>query len=139
MMVPTTSTEFDTLFDKYNSFVKFEVNQIDQRLTDLPSVVSYYQSMFYTLKSKHTKNQHELDSKWQEKYMYYKTDYNISLTNAEIKSFIEKDLEYLEIKFRLRKITDVLEQVELVLKGLDNMRWTIHDLISWEKFKQGEF
>lgn len=129
----------DNIFEKYYEFIKFELNELDERLTRLPSIIGYYQNVFYTLRQKHTKYNNELDTKWQEKYMYYKTEFDISLNNAEIKAFIEKDLEYLSIKFKLQNVADLLDQVETTLKGLDNMRWTIHDLISWEKFKQGEF
>ena len=130
---------YDKLFDKYNEFIKFETSQIEEKLHFLPSMIGYYQNVFYTLRQKHTKYNYAMDATWQEKYLYYKNEFNFSLTNAEIKSFIEKDLEYLEAKLKLRKITDILEQVEMVLKGLDNMRWTIHDLIAWEQFQQGKF
>ena len=129
----------DTLFDKYNEFIKFEMNEIDLKLLELPSMVGLYQNIFYTLKQKHTKYQYETDSKWTERYLYYKNDFNFTLSNAEIKSFIEKDIEYLNLKLKTQKVVDVLEQVEIVLKGLDSMRWTIKSLIDWEKFKQGEF
>ena len=129
----------EKIFDKYNEFIKFSVPDIEEKLHFLPSMIGYYQNVFYTLRQKHTRYNHQLDSTWQEKYLYYKNDFNFSLTNAEIKSFIEKDLEYLEAKFKLRKVTDLLEQVEMVLKGLDNFRWTIHDLIAWEQFQQGKF
>ena len=79
-----------------------------------------------------------LDRSWQEKYLYYKNEFNITLNNAEIKSFIEKDLEYLEKKMKLQEVTDLLEQIELVLKGLDSFQWTIKNLIDWQKFQAGE-
>ena len=129
----------DTLFVKYNEFIEFETQQIELRLQELPSMIGYYQDIFYTLKQKHTKYQHETDCKWQEKYLYYKNDFNFTLNNAEIKSFIEKDLEYLTLKLKTQKVVDVLEQVEIVLKGLDSMSWTIKNLIEWKKFQAGEF
>ena len=129
----------DKLFDKYYEFIEFETSQIDERLFKLPSIIGHYQNIFYALKQKHTKYQHETDSKWTEKYLYYKNDFDFTLTNAEIKAFIEKDIEYLDLKLKVQKVVDVLEQVEIVLKGLDNFRWTIHDLISWLKFQQAEY
>ena len=129
----------DTLFVKYNNFIEFETQQIELRLQELPSMVGYYQDIFYTLKQKHTKYQHETDCEWTAKYLYYKNDFNFTLTNAEIKSFIEKDLEYLNLKLKTKKVTDVLEQVEIVLKGLSDFGWTIKNLIDWKKFQAGEF
>ncbi len=128
----------DTIFDKYYEFIEFEIIQLDEKLLQLPSVIGFYQDIFFTLKQKHTKYLHDKDCRWTERYMYYKNDFNFSLTNAEIKSFIEKDLEYLELKLKVQKVTDVLEQVEIILKGLDNFRWTIQNLITWQKFQAGE-
>jgi hypothetical protein len=87
------------------------------------------------LKGFHTKYSFDLDRQWQEKYLYYKNEFNITLNNTEIKSFIDKDLEYLEIKQKLKEVTDLLEQIESVIKGLDSMRWTIKSIIDWQKFQ----
>ena len=129
----------EKLFDKYNEFIKFETIDIEDRLRRHTEILGFYQSTFYTMKQKHTKYSFELDRQWQEKYLYYKNEFNIVLNNNEIKSFIEKDLEYLEIKRKLQEVTDILEQIELILKGLDSMRWTIKSIIDWEKFKAGQF
>jgi len=127
----------EKLFEKYNEFIKFDTSDIDDRLRKHTEILGYYQSAYYTIKQKHTKYSFELDRKWQEKYLYYKNEFNITLNNSEIKSFIEKDLDYLETKKKLQEVTDLLEQIEIVLKGLDSMRWTMKSIIDWEKFKQG--
>ena len=127
----------EKLFEKYNEFIKFEITDIDERLRKHTEVMGYYQSAFYTIKQKHTKYSFELDRSWQEKYLYYKNEFNITLNNAEIKSFIEKDLEYLETKKKLQEVTDLLEQIEMTLKGLESMRWTIKSIIDWQKFQAG--
>ena len=127
----------DKIFEKYNEFIKFGVEDIDDRLRRHTEILGYYQSVYFTLKQKHTRYSFQLDRKWQEKYLYYKNEFNITLNNSEIKSFIEKDLEYLELKEKLQNVTDLLDQVELALKGLDSMRWAIKSLIDWERFKQG--
>ena len=129
----------EKLFEKYEKFIKFENKDISERLSKHTEVLGYYQSAYYTLKQKHTKYSFELDRQWQEKYLYYKNEFNIVLNNSEIKSFIEKDLEYLIVKKKLQEVTDVLEQIELVLKGLDSMRWTIKSIIDWEMFQNGKF
>jgi hypothetical protein len=80
-----------------------------------------------------------LDRAWQEKYLYYKNEFNIVLNNAEIKQFIEKDSEYIDLKEKLVSYQNILERIEDMLKGLDSMKWTIKSLIDWEKFKAGEY
>jgi len=125
------------IFQKYNEFIKFEMHEIQDRLLRHTEILGFYQSAFFTLKQKHTKYSFELDKNWQEKFLYYKNDFKISLNNTEIKGFIEKDLEFLEKKKKLQEVTDLLEQIELTLKGLDSMKWTLKSLIDWEKFRAG--
>ena len=129
----------DNIFEKYYEFIKFEPSQIEERLFNLPYMVGFYQDVFYTLRQKHTKYLYQTEQEWTAKYLYYKTEFDIALNNAEIKAFIEKDLEYLTLKLKVQKITDLLDQVEVVLKGLDNMRWTIKSLIDWKRFQAGDF
>jgi len=129
----------EKLLDRYNKFIKFESDEIEDRLFKLTETLGHYQSIYYTLKQKHTKYSFKLDRNWQEKYLYYKNEFNIVLNNSEIKQFIEKDLEYLTIKESLAEVTDLLEQVELVLKGLDGMSWNLKSLIEWRKFQAGQF
>ena len=129
----------EKMFDKYNEFIEFGDNELEERLFRLPALVGYYQNVFYTMQKKHTKYTYELDIIWQERYLYYKNDFNFALTNTEIKSFIGKDLEYLHKKLKLQEVTDVLNQVEIVLKGLDQMRWSIKSLIDWKKFQMGVY
>jgi hypothetical protein len=102
-------------------------------------VLGYYQSLFYNIKTKYTRAQFKLDRAWQEKYLYYKNEFNIVLNNAEIKQFIEKDSEYIDLKEKLVSYQNILERIEDMLKGLDSMKWTIKSLIDWEKFKAGEY
>lgn len=127
----------EPLFQKYKEFIEFEIKDISQRLHELPSVIGYYQSAYFALKSKHTKYSIELDRMWQARYMYYKNEFNIVLNNSEIKSFIEKDLEYLDVKDKLLKVHVTMENIESIIDALNNMRWTIKSLIDWEMFKAG--
>ena len=127
------------LFDKYNVFISYEENQIEERLHRIPEMIGYYQNLFYTLQTKHTKYRFELDRTWQEKYLYYKNDFNFTLSNSEIKIFIDKDLEYMNLKQKLQEVTDTLNQTEIVLKGLKDMSWSLKTLIDWKKFQMGVF
>jgi len=129
----------EKLFEKYNEFIIFELKDIDRKLIEINGVVGYYQSAFFTLKKKFDLYSIKLDRKWQEKYLYYKNEFNFNLNNTEIKQFIEKDAEYLDLKESLQKVKTLVEQVELTLKGLDSMGWQLKTLVDWEKFKQGNY
>jgi len=127
----------EQLSKRYFRFIEFEIGDISARLLELPAVVGHYQSAYFVLKSKHTKYSFELDRKWQELYLYYKNEFNIVLNNSEIKSFIEKDLDYLDVKEKLHKVESVMGSIEEIIKGLDNFRWTVQNLTKWEAFKAG--
>jgi hypothetical protein len=132
-------TDFlEQLSKKYFDFIEFEISDISERLNKLPSVVGYYQSIYFNLKPKHSKYSLEMDRKWKELYLYYKNEFNIVLNNNEIKQFIEKDLDYLDIKEKLKNVEDIMGSLEEIIKGLDNFRWTIKSLIDWEQFKAGK-
>jgi len=127
------------LMKKYQDFINFEQSDIDNRLQKLPYMIGFYQDIYYHIRKKHTKYSFELDTKWTERYLYYKNEFQITLNNNEIKSFIEKDLEYIDIRKKLAEIDDMLHQVEMILKGLDAMGWTLKNMIEWKKFQAGIF
>jgi len=127
----------EQLSKRYFRFIEFEIKDISERLNELPAVVGHYQSAYFALKVKHSKYSFQLDRKWQELYLYYKNEFNIALNNNEIKSFIEKDLDYLDIKEKLHNVESVMGSIEEIIKGLDNFRWTVKSLIDWEIWKGG--
>jgi len=129
----------ETLFEKYNEFIVFELKDVDRKLIELVGVVGFYQSSYFTLKKKFDIYSNKLDRMWTEKYLYYKNEYNITLNNTEIKQFIEKDLEYLDQKMKVQTVKTLVEQVELTLKGLDSLGWQLKTIVDWEKFKQGSY
>jgi len=126
------------LFKKYNDFIKdIEIFNISEKLIELPKIIAFYQNYYFTFKDKFYKLQNEIEKKWTEKYIYYKNDFDFSLTNSEIKQFIEKDLEMLDLKYKLNQIKGILEKFEESLKNLDGIKWTLKTLVEWEKFKSG--
>ena len=129
----------EKLFDRYNEFIEFDIPQISERLIKLPAMLGHYQGIYFEVRKRHNKSLIDMDKKWQEKYRYYKIEYSISLNNNEIKTFIERDLEYIDLKERERNLDNVLNRVEQCLKSLDSMSWTLKNLVEWEKFKAGNF
>ena len=125
------------LMKKYQDFIVFDQSEIEIRLNHLPAMLGFYQDIYYQIRKKHTKYNFELDGKWTERYLYYKNEFRIALNNNEIKSFVEKDLEYLDLRKKLAEVDDMLHQVEVILKGLDSMGWTLKNMIDWKKFQAG--
>ena len=128
----------EQLQKRYFRFIEFEIKDISERLNELPAVVGHYQSAYFQLKTKHSKYSFAVDRKWQELYLYYKNEFNIVLNNSEIKQFIDKDLEYLDLKEKLHNVESIMGSIEDIIKGLDNFRWTVKNLTEWEMFKAGK-
>lgn len=130
----------ENVFERYFNFVNnFQVSDIDRKLVELPGMTGHYQNIYFELKNKYQQYDMAIDRKWTEKYLYYKNEFEFTLSNTEIKQFIEKDLEMLDLKDKLQKVELMLQKSEDVLKGLDNFRWSIKSLVDWENFKAGNF
>jgi len=128
------------VFDRYFKFMEnLQVSDIDEKLLELPAQTGFYQNIYFELKNKYQQYDISIERKWMEKYLYYKNEFEFTLTNTEIKQFIEKDLEVLDLKDKLANVEIMLQKTESVLKGLDNFRWTLKSLIDWEQFKAGKF
>ena len=124
-------------FAKYDEFVQFDETQIEERLLELPKTINYYQNMFYSLSDKYSALENEMESHWQDLFVYYKNGYDITLSNSEIKMFIERDAKVLDYKRRMSRIKILADKAEDVVKSLREMSWTLKHIIEYKKFKAG--
>ena len=63
----------NNIFEKYFNFINnFSVSNIDKKLIELPTIIGYYQNIYFSLKDKLQKYDMEIQRKWMEKYLYYK-------------------------------------------------------------------
>ena len=106
----------------------------------LKTIANEYEKILFQIK--HKKNElinlyKKLDNFWMEKYLYYKNDFPISLKNNEIKDFIEKDKEYIDLKYKIKEFENDLEYLEKHLKNIESFRWDIKLFIEWKKLELG--
>jgi hypothetical protein len=103
----------------------------------IPSIISKYQLYWFKLKKQLDKLEAEHDEKWISRFQYYKHDFDIKLTNSEIKEFLTKDKDLIIIKTKTKSMITNLEYLEKCLKNLDSIRWDIKNYIDYTKFIAG--
>ena len=125
------------IFKKYNDFIEYDLTNIDRKLLEQPGVVSYYQNIFYSMQDKLDTYEYQKAQIWQSKYIYYKNDFDFALTNAEIKQFIERDVEIVDLVRKIARVKLIANRAEDTIKSLREFSWTMKHLIEFEKFKVG--
>lgn len=136
-MTETLDQQMEKLFRKYNEFVEYNLTNIDKKLLELPLVVSHYQNLFYSMQAKLDEYDAQKAELWQAKYLYYKHQFDHALSNTEIKQFIERDLEVINIIRKMNVVRLIASRAEDTIKSLREFSWTLKHLIEYEKFKAG--
>lgn len=99
--------------------------------------ISKYQKYYFEYITSRHKIEEALGNKYQELYLFYKLEFDVTLKDSEIKTFIETDKEYLKLKSAMSKIEAVINYIEECMKNLNSLRWDIKTFLDLEKFKAG--
>ena len=93
-----TQYEKDCLWDETNATDKVSL---------MASVISRYQRVYYSFLSIIKKHEAQLDVLWQQRYVYYKMEYEHTLKQTEIKEFISTDVEYNDAKLKIEYMKNI--------------------------------
>ena len=111
-------------------------HNIDSKLKEIGKlyaiVLKKYKETLYALNKKEI----ELSNAWAERFSYYKCDFELQLTNSEIKNFIENDIETSELRLEVKNLKADCEVLEKHLKNIENLRWDIKALIDYMKLER---
>ena len=122
--------------DKIQKLMNIDSNNLDSKLKEIGKlyaiVLKKYKETLYLLNKKEI----ELSNAWAERYSYYKCDYDFQLTNAEIKNFIDNDIETSELRLEVKNLKTDCEVLEKHLKNIDSLRWDIKSLIEYMKLER---
>ena len=122
--------------DKIQKVMDINQSNIDEKLKEIGKLYSIvlkkYKETLYLLNKKEI----ELSNAWAERYSYYKCDYDFQLTNAEIKNFIDNDIETSELRLEVKNLKTDCEVLEKHLKNIDSLRWDIKSLIEYMKLER---
>jgi hypothetical protein len=129
--------QMEQMFKKYNDFVTYDLTNIDKKLLELPLIVSHYQNIFYSMQAKLDEYDAQKAEMWQMKYLYYKNNFDFSLNNTEIKQFIDRDTEIINIIRKMNVVRLIANRCEETIKSLRDFSWTIKNLLEYEKFRAG--
>jgi hypothetical protein len=128
---------FEKMQEEYEKDIQWEFNKMDKYLQQLPSIISKYQNHWFKLKRAYDKIEREHDDNWAVRFSYYKHDYDIKLTNSEIKDFLNKDIELNKYKHQAKQLFTQIEWIERCLKNLDSIRWDLKNALDYQKFIAG--
>ena len=119
--------------NKIERLMDFNPNNLDQKLKEIGKlyaiVLKKYKETLYALNKKEV----ELSNVWAERYSYYKCDYDFQLTNAEIKNFIDNDIETSQLRLEIKNLKTDTEILEKHLKNIESLRWDIKTLVEYLK------
>ena len=117
----------------------FELNSKNVK-EKLENIANEYEKVIYEIRRKKyelLKISKNLDSLWTERYLYYKNDFPITLKQNEIKDFIERDKDYIELRYKLKEQENELDYLEKHLKNIESFRWDIKLFIELKKLELG--
>lgn len=121
---------------KIESLLQINTNNLDSKLKEIGKlyaiVLKKYKESLYALNKKEI----ELSNAWAERYSYYKCDYDFQLTNAEIKNFIDNDIETSELRLEVKNLKADCEVLEKHLKNIESLRWDIKTLVDYMKLER---
>lgn len=119
--------------NKIQNLMNINQNNLDQKLKEIGKlyaiVLKKYKETLYALNKKEI----ELSNVWAERYSYYKCSYDFQLTNAEIKNFIDNDIETSQLRLEIKNLKTDCEVLEKHLKNIESLRWDIKTLIEYLK------
>ena len=119
--------------NKIERLMDFNQNNLDQKLKEIGKlyaiVLKKYKETLYALNKKEI----ELCNAWAERYSYYKCDYDFQLTNAEIKNFIDNDIETSQLRLEIKNLKTDTEVLEKHLKNIESLRWDIKTIVEYLK------
>ena len=122
--------------DKIQKLMDINPNNLDEKLKEIGKtysiVLKKYKETLYALNKKEI----ELSNAWAERYSYYKCDFDFQLTNAEIKNFIDNDIETSELRLEVKNLKTDCEVLEKHLKNIESLRWDIKTLVEYMKWER---
>jgi hypothetical protein len=117
--------------------LKWDEFTVDKKLLKLGETIHKYHKLVFDIAKKRIKVEFDRDNRYQELYIHYKFDYDIKLTDKEIKDFVYKDTEYIKFNKTIAEQNNLITFLESSIKNLESVRWDIKNFIEWQKIKNG--
>ena len=126
-------------FNKIHSkIVIWDANTAKQKIQNIPRDIAKLHKLYLAIGKDINTVQEILGTLYIEKYVHYKTEYDIVLKDSEIKQFIQSDRDYIELENVKSRLSTFLDIIEKSIKNIDSLRWDIKNYLEWQKFISGD-
>lgn len=129
--------DIDQLKIEYEKEMQFDISEISSISLKIPAMRAKYLNHLEFVERSIYRLENENKSKYNELYVHYRTDFEIELSTKEIKDFIDGDVKFLDNNRKMKKLKAMADWLEGAIKGVDNLQWTIKNIITWEMFQAG--
>lgn len=119
----------------YSNDVKLDLSQI----TNLPIIIEKYLSVHFELMIRINKLESIKNTTFGDRFKYYKEDYNILLTPAEIKNYLEADTTLNKVKEELGFYESLFKQVSEMIAELRSLQYILKTKLEYEKLINGAY
>lgn len=127
----------EELISNLSKELDFNNHNVSEVLAKLPKLYSGCLNKWYQLAKELDSLEIQLNNRRNERYTYYKLDFEIDLSTAEIKTFLDGDNDLNEIRSKILVIKRKVDIIEKMMGMINDTRWSIKSFIDWEKFKNG--
>ena len=131
------SEKFKLIKDRYNNFLIWDSNTVDQKLFLVAGEFAYFQNLYITTSRKRSTLIKEMDSLFQGKWKYYRHNFDDAIKESDIHKFIEKDIDVLTLRSSITAHDIYMKYFEECMKNLNQLRWDIKSYIDYKKFQSG--
>lgn len=125
------------ILEQLSSELEFNGHNLQDVLRKMPILYSKCLNKWYALANELDILEVSLGNRKNERYSYYRVDHQIELSSAEIKTFVDGDIELNDTRLKISSVKRKIELLEKMMKMIDDTRWAIKSYIDYENFKNG--
>lgn len=120
---------------EYKNDVKLEIKDI----VNLPIIIEKYLSVHFELMIRINKLESLKNTTFGDRFKYYKEDYNILLSPAEIKNYLEADILLNKVKEELGFYESLFKQISEMIAELRSLQYILKTKLEYEKLINGAY
>ncbi len=136
-MVDKLNQKITDITEDLNKELELDMSNLDKVIMRLPMIYNNYLQKWYAASRQIDILEIEMSNMWGELYGYYKVSYEFDLTNAELKTMIENNVDRNKVKLKLMQVKTYVEFLEKCLENINNCRWTAKSMIDYHTFITG--
>ena len=121
------------MIDKIESLLNFDSSNLDETLRKCGKLYAVVLKKYKNVLLELNKKEIEYSDLYAIRYSYYKCDYDLQLTQSEIKTFLENDIETSKLRLEIKNLKTEAEILEKHLKNIESTRWDIKTLVDFLK------